>query len=87
MENTQETNISQSASSNTPSLGGKVAITIILTILLLGAFYYFFAIKKTAPEAPLVPQQETSESLSTELDSTTNVDLDADLKAIEESFN
>lgn len=86
MENTPQTTVGEGTQDTHSSLGGKVAIVIILLILLVGAYFYFFLMKKPANET-MTPKQETTESLSTELDSTTNVDLDADLKAIEESFN
>lgn len=86
MDNTQETTVETTPQANT-GVGGKVAIVIILIVLVVGAFYYFFMMKK--PAAPEVSNNtpETVESLSSELDASTNVDLDADLKAIEESFN
>ena len=86
MDNTQET-IAQTTPQTNTGVGGKVAIVIILIVLLVGAFYYFFMMKKPVTQQVTGNTPETTEALSSELDTSTNVDLDADLKAIEESFN
>lgn len=75
----------QSVDGTKNSLGGKVAIIIIMVALISGAFY-FFTTRQNNLDKNMEQKESTANEISTELDGT-DVDVSADMNDIDTTLS